>query len=116
VTKIKNRFRAEVGEDQFDPETVGYLEVVTAQITVPREAMGLGDVKFMAAIGAFLGWQATIFSLFLSSVLGSAVGLSLILLRRREWSGRIPYGPYIAAAAVVWMFGGRQLVEHWFAR
>jgi leader peptidase (prepilin peptidase) / N-methyltransferase len=82
------------------------LEAVTDQVVLPREAMGLGDVKFMAAIGAFLGWPAVLFSLALSSVIGSMVGVALIVMRKREWSARMPYGPYIAAAAVIWMFGG----------
>ena len=42
-----------------------------------------------------------------SSIIGAAVGVILILLRRREWSSRMPYGPYIAAAAVIWIFGGQ---------
>jgi leader peptidase (prepilin peptidase)/N-methyltransferase len=75
--------------------------------------MGLGDVKFMAAIGAFLGWQATLFSLMVSSMIGAFVGVLLILLKKQEWSSRLPYGPYIAVSAVIWMFGGYSLVEWW---
>jgi leader peptidase (prepilin peptidase)/N-methyltransferase len=92
------------------------MEVVADRITLPREAMGFGDVKFMGAIGAFLGWQATVFSLMLSSVLGSVVGLVLIAIGRREWSSRLPYGPYIAAATVFWIFGGKDLFEWWLHR
>jgi leader peptidase (prepilin peptidase)/N-methyltransferase len=76
--------------------------------------MGLGDVKFMAAIGAFLGWQAVIFSLMVSSMIGSVVGVALIALRKREWSSRLPYGPYIALAAALWVFGGKRLAQWWF--
>ena len=79
---------------------------MAGQIVLPREAMGLGDVKFMAAIGAFLGWPAVVFSLAFSSVIGSIVGVTLILTRKRDWSSRLPYGPYIALAAVIWIFGG----------
>ena len=101
-----------IGEDTLNPETVSYMEVISDQITLPREAMGFGDVKFMAAIGAFLGWKSVVFSLMVSSIIGAAVGIVLISVRKREWSSRIPYGPYIALAAVIWMFGGRQL---WYA-
>jgi leader peptidase (prepilin peptidase)/N-methyltransferase len=103
-----------IGEEQLKPEDVPHLEAVSMEIVFPREAMGLGDVKFMAAIGAFLGWQAVIFSLMLSSMIGSVVGVTLIVLRRREWSSRLPYGPYIALAAALWLFGGKRLVEWWF--
>jgi leader peptidase (prepilin peptidase)/N-methyltransferase len=93
-----------IGEESFKPEEVPHMEVVTSTVILPREAMGLGDVKFMAAIGAFLGWQAVIFALMLSAVLGSIVGVTTILMRRKEWSSRVPYGPYIAAAATLWIF------------
>ncbi len=99
-----------IGEEKFSPECVPHLEAVCSEISVPREAMGLGDVKFMAAIGAFIGWPGAAFSLMASSLIGSAVGLSLILLGKREWSSRMPYGPYIALAAVIWLFGGKHLV------
>jgi leader peptidase (prepilin peptidase)/N-methyltransferase len=58
----------------------------------------------MAAIGAFLGWQATVFSLVVSSFLGSAVGIIGMTMKGRERFARIPYGPYIAAAAAIWIF------------
>src|SRR5436853_7088486 len=83
---------------------VQLMGIVTSTVIIRREAMGLGDVKFMAAIGAFLGWEAVIFALMLSAVLGALVSVTTILLRRKEWSSRVPYGPYIAAAATLWIF------------
>jgi len=103
-----------IGEEELNPEAEPHLEVVTTEIVFPREAMGLGDVKFMAAIGAFLGWKAVVFSLMFSSMIGSVVGITLIVLRKREWSSRLPYGPYIALAAAFWVFGGKRLVQWWF--
>lgn len=103
-----------IGEDQLAPENVLFMECVSAEIVLPREAMGLGDVKFMSAIGAFIGWQGVLFSLMLSSMIGAAVGLGLILMKRREFSSRMPYGPYIALAAVVWVFIGRKIFTQLF--
>jgi len=91
------------------------LEAVSGEIVLPREAMGLGDVKFMGAIGAFLGWQAVIFSLVVSSFIGALVGLALVLSGKRALSSRLPYGPYIAIAAAVWIFAGKDLLA-WYAR
>ena len=105
-----------IGDDKFDPETVRHLEAVTDEITLPREAMGLGDVKFMAAIGAFLGWQAVIFSLTVSAVIGAIVGVGLIAFRKQEWSSRLPYGPYIALAATIWIFAHKQILNWWLIR
>jgi leader peptidase (prepilin peptidase)/N-methyltransferase len=104
----------EIGGEKIDPETVAYMEAMSAEIILPREAMGLGDVKFMGAIGAFLGWQAVFFSLMLSSMIGAAVGVTLIVMRRREWSSRMPYGPYIALAAAIWIFGGKRFFHALF--
>jgi leader peptidase (prepilin peptidase)/N-methyltransferase len=105
-----------IGGEELDPETIPQMEVVADRIVLPREAMGFGDVKFMGAIGAFLGWEAAAFSLMFSSIIGAFVGGVLIAFRRQEWSSKLPYGPYIAVAATLWMFGGSRLVDWWFRR
>ena len=114
VTVRLTSHRLTLGEEKIDPETVPYLEAVCSELVLPREAMGLGDVKFMAGIGAFLGWQGAVFSLLASCFIGAAVGFALILSRKREWSSRVPYGPYIALAAAIWLFGGKNLFAAFF--
>ncbi|MGH7952649.1 MAG: prepilin peptidase, partial [Limisphaerales bacterium] len=104
----------EIGDEKINPDDVAHMECVSAEIVLPREAMGLGDVKFMGAIGAFIGWQGAIFSLMVSSLIGAAAGIILILMKRREWSSRMPYGPYIALAAVIWIFGGNKIFHALF--
>ena len=108
--------RLYIGDEELEPEKVPHMEAVSTEIVLPREAMGFGDVKFMAAIGAFLGWQSTVFSLMVSSMIGSLVGITLIVIGRREWSSRLPYGPYIAMAAAIWVFlsfEGREDVKNY---
>jgi leader peptidase (prepilin peptidase)/N-methyltransferase len=105
--------KLQIGSEVLNPEDVPHMEAVTDRMILPREAMGLGDVKFMAAIGAFLGWKATIFSLMASSMAGALVGVLLILLKKQEWSARLPYGPYIALGALLWIFGGQNLLAWW---
>jgi len=100
-----------IGEEIFSTEDVPQMEVMTDQIILPREAMGFGDVKFMAAIGAFLGWPAVLFSLMMSSIIAPSSGVTLIAAKKQEWSSRLPYGPYIALAALIWIFSGPRLVS-----
>ncbi|HXI69380.1 MAG TPA: prepilin peptidase [Verrucomicrobiae bacterium] len=104
-----------IGDEELNPSDVAYMEAMTGEIVLPREAMGFGDVKFMGAIGAFIGWQGAVFSLMVSSLIGAAAGIVLILLRKREWSSRMPYGPYIAVAAMIWLFGGKKFFHAVFA-
>jgi leader peptidase (prepilin peptidase)/N-methyltransferase len=111
VRLLPNKLR--IGDEELNPEQVPHMEAVSAEISLPREAMGLGDVKFMAAIGAFLGWQAVVFSLLFSSIIGAVVGVTLIVLGKREWSSRLPYGPYIALAAAGWVFLPAELQDAW---
>ncbi|MEP6663478.1 MAG: prepilin peptidase [Verrucomicrobiota bacterium] len=103
----------QIGEEKFKTEETPHIESITSEITLPREAMGFGDVKFMAAIGAFLGWPAVMFALMVSSIIGGTVGLGLIVARRHEWSSRLPYGPYIALAATIWIFSGAGVQGWW---
>ncbi|HMP74072.1 MAG TPA: prepilin peptidase [Kiritimatiellia bacterium] len=90
-----------------------YLVGVIGKAALKRDAMGLGDVKLLGAIGAFFGWQAVLFTIIISSVIGSVGGLLLIAFGGLELRGRMPFGPYLALAAVIWMLGGDVLWD-WY--
>jgi leader peptidase (prepilin peptidase)/N-methyltransferase len=75
------------------------------------EAMGLGDVKMMAMIGAFAGPRGVLFTLFAASVTGAVVGVALIPLRGRTLSDTLPFGCFLAPAAFAALLGGRQAIE-----
>jgi leader peptidase (prepilin peptidase)/N-methyltransferase len=83
-----------------------YAIAIIGRLIYKQDAMGLGDVKLMGAIGAFFGWGSVIFSVMISALVGSVVGVSLVLLRGKSMQSRIPYGPYIALAALIWMNWG----------
>ncbi|HEY7536129.1 MAG TPA: prepilin peptidase [Thermodesulfobacteriota bacterium] len=71
-----------------------------------REGMGMGDVKLLAMIGAFIGWKGVIFVAFLSSLLGVLVGISVILFRGESLKYAIPFGPFLSFAAAFYCFTG----------
>jgi leader peptidase (prepilin peptidase)/N-methyltransferase len=96
-----------------NPDEVPCLEAVSSEIVLPREAMGLGDVKFMGGIGAFIGWQGVFFTLTVSSMIGAVFGAAMVALKKQEWSGRLYFGPFIALAAAIWIFAGQNLVN-WY--
>ena len=106
--------RLVIGEESLDPGPIVRMEVITSEIIAPREAMGFGDVTFMAAIGSFLGWQAIApFILLVSALLAIVAGFGSRLFRGASWSSRLPYGPYIAMAATIWIFGGKRFYDLW---
>lgn len=78
-----------------------------------KDALGFGDVKLMGAVGAFFGPTAVLFALIVSSIVGSVVGIALIVRGKAKLGGftAVPYGPFIAVATLVWMFWGPQLVS-----
>jgi leader peptidase (prepilin peptidase) / N-methyltransferase len=95
-------------------DDVTQISGVARELVIPREAMGRGDLKFLAAIGAFLGWRAVLFSLFTGSLLGSVVGLITLVVGKPVWSAKLPFGPYLAFGAVTWMFFG-EIFLRWYA-
>jgi leader peptidase (prepilin peptidase)/N-methyltransferase len=71
-----------------------------------KEAMGGGDLKLLAMIGAFLGWKNVFFTILVSSLVGSIIGIILILLKKKGRKEYIPYGPYLALAGILSIFWG----------
>jgi leader peptidase (prepilin peptidase)/N-methyltransferase len=88
-----------------------WLIGVAGKLALRKDAMGFGDVKLMGAIGAFLGWQGVLFTLVASSFVGALVGVGLVVGRRKDLQSRIPYGPYLALAAALWMLWGQAWLD-----
>lgn len=79
-----------------------------------QEGMGGGDVKMLAMIGAFLGWPQVIVTLIFSSIAGSIIGLLVIAIKRGGMKYALPYGTFLAIAAVFASLYGDQIVT-WYA-
>lgn len=77
-----------------------------------KEGMGYGDFKLLAALGAWLGWQALPLIILFSSLVGSVVGILLILIQGRDKNIPIPFGPYLAGAGLITLFWGDKIMQH----
>jgi leader peptidase (prepilin peptidase) / N-methyltransferase len=116
LTNVPLRFtynHLQIGSESFNLDEIDQITGTTNEIQIPREAMGRGDLKFLACIGAFLGWRAVLFSVFAGSLYGSLIGLVTLVAGKRVWSLKLPFGPYLALGAVTWMFFGETLVR-WY--
>ncbi|MGB5131661.1 MAG: A24 family peptidase [Steroidobacteraceae bacterium] len=95
----------------------GYLVLWTVfqlfRLVTGKEGMGYGDFKLFAAIGAWLGWQMLPLVLLLSAVVGAAVGITLIVVRRHGRDVPIPFGPYLAGAGWIAMLWGPLIVARY---
>jgi len=78
-----------------------------------REGMGGGDIKLLGMIGAFLGWRSVPFTMLLSSLTGSLVGVTLMLWTGSDTKYAIPFGPFLALGAVAFIFCGDPLIA-WY--
>ncbi|MDP2895829.1 MAG: prepilin peptidase [bacterium] len=80
---------------------------------VKKEALGLGDVKILAVIGAFLGWKLAILTVLLSSLVGLLAHVLIVIARKSEWHAEIPFGLYIVPASIISYFWGNALIN-WY--
>ena len=88
-----------------------FLLGVIGELIFKKEALGGGDVKLMAMIGAFLGWKMVLLTFFLSPLFGSIAG---IIMKYKFHKDVIPYGPYLAIGAVVSLFFGENILRYLF--
>ncbi len=79
------------------------------KIITGKEGMGYGDFKLLAAIGAWFGWQLIPAVILLSSIIGTAVGVTLIIAAKRGRNVPMPFGPYLALGGIAALFWGSQL-------
>jgi leader peptidase (prepilin peptidase)/N-methyltransferase len=77
------------------------------------EAMGGGDVKYMAMVGSFLGWKGAFLIIMIGAITGSIVGVALILLKKHQADKVIPFGPFLAFGTLLTMFMGSEILS-WY--
>jgi leader peptidase (prepilin peptidase)/N-methyltransferase len=96
----------------------GYLSLWTIywlfKLIRGKEGMGYGDFKLLGALGAWLGWQMLPVIILLSSVVGAAIGLSLMVFKGRDHNIPMAFGPYLAIAGAITLFWGPSLVRLYF--
>ncbi|MDA8089364.1 MAG: prepilin peptidase [Nitrospiraceae bacterium] len=80
---------------------------------ISRGGMGGGDIKMMAMIGAVLGWKGVILTTFLASCAGSIAGLYLMVFKGKGRKAKVPFGPFLAAGALMSLFLGQEIVS-WY--
>jgi leader peptidase (prepilin peptidase) / N-methyltransferase len=80
-----------------------------------KEGMGGGDIKLLAMMGAFFGWRAIPFIIFVSSLIGSVIGITVMLIQKKDAKLAIPFGPFLALGAILYIFFGRQVI-YWYLR
>jgi leader peptidase (prepilin peptidase)/N-methyltransferase len=88
-----------------------YFVGVIGKVIFRKDAMGFGDVKMMAMVGGFLGWDAALLIFLLACVAGTVVGLLWLLITRDHY---IPFGPYLAAGTVIALFAKREILHFLF--
>jgi leader peptidase (prepilin peptidase)/N-methyltransferase len=95
----------------------GYLTLWTVywlfKWATGKEGMGYGDFKLLAAIGAWLGWQALPVVVLLSSFVGAVIGIALLAATRRDRNVPLPFGPYLVVAALIALFWGDAITRYY---
>jgi len=76
-----------------------------------KTAMGGGDAKLAAMMGAWLGWKYLLVASFLACLVGAIVGGGSIILSPQKWGQKIPFGPFLACGAVIALFGGEAILS-----
>ncbi|MCB9480682.1 MAG: prepilin peptidase [Desulfobacteraceae bacterium] len=90
-----------------------YLIAFLYYFLAKKEGMGGGDIKLLAMIGGFIGYKGVFFTIFVSSVLGTVIGIFLILLKGRDMKYAVPFGPFLSLGALIYIYFGDLIIFHY---
>ncbi|MBN2397493.1 MAG: prepilin peptidase [Deltaproteobacteria bacterium] len=93
-----------------------FLVALGYQLMTKREGMGGGDIKLLAMLGGFLGWQSLWFIIMTASLAGAVAGIFFMIARGKDTKYAIPFGPFLSIAAVAYIFLGDPLMRGIFLR
>jgi len=79
-----------------------------------KEGMGGGDIKLLAMMGAIVGWQGVLFTIFVASLVGTLAGFAVMLKSRKGMKLAVPFGPFLSIGAIMYIFFGTQLISWYF--
>jgi len=91
-----------------------YFVALGYYLITKTEGMGMGDVKLLAMVGAFLGGKAVVITIFLSAFLGAVVGVAVMVIKRKSRKYAIPYGPFLSIGALLSLFWGDVLLAWYY--
>ncbi|MFZ0724231.1 MAG: A24 family peptidase [Desulfobacterales bacterium] len=91
-----------------------FLVALVYHLLTRKEGMGGGDIKLLAMIGALIGWKGVLFTIFVSSAVGTVTGLAIMAATRQNMKLAVPFGPFLSIGALVYVFAGPQLIGWYF--
>jgi len=91
-----------------------FLVAWVYSLITKKEGMGGGDIKLLAMMGALLGWEGVLFTIFVSSLVGTLSGLAVMLRSRKGMKLAVPFGPFLAIGGITYIFFGTRLINWYF--
>ncbi len=91
-----------------------YAVAWTYLFLTKREGMGGGDIKLLAMMGGLIGWKGVFFTIFVSSAIGTVTGLAIMIATRKNMKLAVPFGPFLAMGAVIYIFFGQEMILWYF--
>ena len=89
------------------------LVAIAYEFITKKEGMGGGDVKLLAMIGAFLGWKGVLFTIFSGSLVGTIIGVTIMVAQGKDSKYAIPFGPFLSMGALLYLFFGEPII-YWY--
>jgi leader peptidase (prepilin peptidase)/N-methyltransferase len=79
-----------------------------------KDGMGGGDIKLLAMMGTIIGLKGVIFTIFVSSAVGTVVGVTLMIIKGKDMKFAVPFGPFLSIGAITYIFFGHEIIRAYF--